>query len=78
MPSRDARPGDDEHRRILDVAARLERGEDIPTISGQQHKMEISAKILAKADQIMRTGGNPDGIPFEQMLALIRERRGRA
>ena len=35
-------------------------------------------QMLAKAEQIMRTGGNPDAVPFEEMQALIRERQGRA
>jgi hypothetical protein len=45
VPSRDARITDAEHRRILDLVARMERGEDVPTISGEQHKAEISAKL---------------------------------
>jgi hypothetical protein len=35
-------------------------------------------RMLARAEQIQRSGGNPDGVPFEQMQALIRDRQGRA
>ncbi len=35
-------------------------------------------RMLAKAEQIMRSGGNPDAVPFDEMQALIRDRRGRA
>jgi len=34
-------------------------------------------RMLAKAEQIMRTGRNPDAAPFEDMQALIRQRLGR-
>ncbi|MBV9139816.1 MAG: hypothetical protein JO115_02640 [Pseudonocardiales bacterium] len=34
-------------------------------------------RLLAKAEQIMRTGGNPDAVPFEEMQALIRQRQTR-
>ncbi len=34
-------------------------------------------RMLAKAEQIMRTGRNPDAVPFEDMQALIRQRLGR-
>ncbi len=34
-------------------------------------------RMLAKAEQIMRTGHNPDAAPFEDMQALIRQRLGR-
>ena len=37
---------------------------------GSHHRM------LAKAEQIMRTGRNPDAAPFEDMQALIRHRLG--
>jgi hypothetical protein len=33
--------------------------------------------MLAKAEQIMRTGRNLDAVPFEDMQALIRQRLGR-
>ena len=35
------------------------------------------SRILAKAEQIMRTGCNPDAASFEDMQALIRQRLGR-
>lgn len=34
-------------------------------------------RMLAKAELITRTGGNPDAVPFEDMQALIRKRQGR-
>lgn len=33
-------------------------------------------RILAKADQILRTGHNPDAASFEDMQALIQQRLG--
>ncbi len=34
-------------------------------------------RMLGKAEQIMRTGTNPDAVPFEDMMALIEQRLGR-
>ena len=34
-------------------------------------------RMVAKAEQIMRTGHNPDAVSFEDMQALIRQRLGR-
>ncbi|MGH4008576.1 MAG: DUF6247 family protein [Pseudonocardiaceae bacterium] len=34
-------------------------------------------RMLAKADQIMRTGRNPDAVSFEDMQVLIRQRLSR-
>jgi hypothetical protein len=34
-------------------------------------------RVLAKAEQILRTGHNPDGRPIEGLTALIAERIGR-
>lgn len=34
-------------------------------------------RMLGKAEQITRTGGNPDAAPFEEMQALIRQRQVR-
>ncbi len=39
------RQGAAEHRRMLDQAARLQRGEDVPTVPGQVHKAEINARL---------------------------------
>ena len=33
------------HRRMLDQAARLERGDEIPTVPGHVHKAEINARL---------------------------------
>lgn len=33
------------HRRMLDQAARLQRGEDVPTVPGHIHKAEINARL---------------------------------
>jgi hypothetical protein len=32
-------------------------------------------RMLSKAEQILRTGGNPDAVPFEKMQALIHQRQ---
>lgn len=32
-------------------------------------------RVLAKAEQITRMGANPDAVPFEEMVALVRRRR---
>ena len=34
-------------------------------------------RMLSKAEQILRTGGNPDAVPFEEMQALIHQRQAR-
>lgn len=39
------RQGIEAHRRMLDQAARLERGEDVPTMPGHIHKAEINARL---------------------------------
>jgi Family of unknown function (DUF6247) len=39
------RQGVEAHRRMLDVAARLQRGEDVPTVPGHVHKAEIDARL---------------------------------
>lgn len=39
------RQGAEAHLRMLDRVARLQRGEDVPTVSGQQHKAEISTRL---------------------------------
>jgi hypothetical protein len=39
------RQGADAHRRMLDQAARLERGEAVPTVPGHIHKAEINARL---------------------------------
>jgi len=33
------------HRRTLDLAARLQCGEDVPTVPGYVHKAEINARL---------------------------------
>lgn len=33
-------------------------------------------QMLARAEQIQHTGGNPDGVPYEDMLGLIAQRQG--
>jgi Family of unknown function (DUF6247) len=32
-------------------------------------------RMLSKAEQILRAGGNPDAVPFEEMPALIHQRQ---
>jgi hypothetical protein len=39
------RQGADAHRRMLDQAARLQRGEAVPTVPGHVHKAEINARL---------------------------------
>lgn len=39
------RQGVDVHRRMLEQAARLERGEDVPPVPGHIHKAEINARL---------------------------------
>lgn|SRR5512146_3221892 len=39
------RQGVEVHRRMLEQAARLERGEDVPTVPGHIHKAEINARL---------------------------------
>jgi hypothetical protein len=34
-------------------------------------------RMLGRAEQILRTGQNPDAVPFEDMQALIAQRQGR-
>jgi hypothetical protein len=34
-------------------------------------------RMLAKAEQIMRAGGNPDGVPYEELQALIQDLQSR-
>ena len=34
-------------------------------------------RLLTKADQISRTGSNPDAAPYDELQALIRQRLGR-
>jgi hypothetical protein len=34
-------------------------------------------RMLSKAEQILRAGGNPDAVPFEEMQALVHQRRVR-
>jgi hypothetical protein len=33
------------HRRVLEQVARLERGDDVPTVPGHLHEAEINAKL---------------------------------
>jgi len=33
-------------------------------------------RLMAKADQILSTGGNPDAVPAEEMRAIIAQRLG--
>ncbi|MGH3870043.1 MAG: DUF6247 family protein [Pseudonocardiaceae bacterium] len=39
------RQGSEAHRRMLDRVARLQRGEEVPTVPGQVHKAEINARL---------------------------------
>jgi hypothetical protein len=39
------RQGADSQRRMLEQAARLQRGEDVPTVPGSVHKVEINTRL---------------------------------
>jgi len=39
------RQGIEAHRRMLDQVARLERGEDVPTVPGHVHRAAINARL---------------------------------
>lgn len=39
------RQGAASHRRMLDQVARLQRGDDVPTVPGHIHKAEINARL---------------------------------
>jgi hypothetical protein len=39
------RQGAAAHRRMLDQVARLQRGDDVPTVPGHIHKAEINARL---------------------------------
>ena len=39
------RQGAAAHRRMLDQAAGLQRGDDVPTVPGYIHKAEINARL---------------------------------
>jgi hypothetical protein len=39
------RQGAAAHRKMLDQVARLQRGEDVPTVPGYVHKAEINARL---------------------------------
>lgn len=43
----------------------------------QRQGPEAHRRMLDKAAEILRTGGNPTGVPAEEVLALIRERLDR-
>ena len=47
------------------------------TVSMETREPGSYYRMLGKAEQIMRTGGNADAVPFEEMQALIRQRHVR-
>ncbi|HYS42212.1 MAG TPA: DUF6247 family protein [Pseudonocardiaceae bacterium] len=70
------------------VLDRVKQSQDLNNVHSLLHKWRHIAyqemrdpgsyyRMLAKVEQIQRSGGNPDGVPFEQMQALIRDRQGR-
>ncbi len=76
---------DHEWQVVLD---RVKQSQDLNNVHSLLHKWRHIAyqemrdpgsyyRMLAKVEQIQRSGGNPDGVPFEQMQALIRDRQGR-
>lgn len=76
---------DHEWKLVLD---RVKESQDLTGLHALLNKWQHTAyleqrdpgayyRMLAKAEQITRTGSNPDAVPFEDMLELIRERQGR-
>lgn len=47
------------------------------TVVQERREPGSRSRMLAKAEQILRTGKNPDAASFEEMQALIRARLGR-
>lgn len=39
------RQGPHAHQRMLDQVARLQNGQDVPTVSGQEHKAQINTRL---------------------------------
>jgi hypothetical protein len=77
---------DREWRIVLD---RVKQSQDLTDLHELLNKWQHTAymesrepgsyyRMLGKAEQILRAGGNPEAVPFEDMLALIRQRQGRA
>jgi hypothetical protein len=59
--------------RVLDVLRNYHR---IAWLTRQQGP-EAHRRMLNKAAEIIRTGGNPEGVPVEEVRALINRRLGR-
>lgn len=70
------------------VLERVKESQDLTDLHALLNKWQHTAyleqreagayyRMLAKAEQITRTGGNPDAVPFEDMQELIRNRLGR-
>jgi Family of unknown function (DUF6247) len=47
------------------------------TAYAEMHDPGSYYRMLGKAEQILRAGGNQDAVPFEEMQALIRQRQVR-
>ncbi|MPZ00549.1 MAG: hypothetical protein GEU97_21735 [Actinophytocola sp.] len=70
------------------VLDRVKQSQDLTDLHALLNKWQHTAyleqrdpgayyRMLAKAEQITRAGGNSDAVPFEDMQALIRKRQGR-
>jgi hypothetical protein len=59
--------------RVLDVLRAYHR---IAWLTRQQGP-EAHRRMLDKAAEIQRTGGNPDAVPIEEIRVMIRKRLGR-
>lgn len=59
--------------RVLDVLRTYHR---IATLTQRQGR-QAHRRMLDKVAEIQRTGRNPDGVPFEEVRALIDQRLGR-
>jgi len=75
---------DGEWRVVLERVVRSQDLADLRELLDKWHRIAYQEmcepgsyrRMLAKAERILRAGGNPDAVPFEETQALIRERLG--
>jgi hypothetical protein len=65
------RQGAEAHRRMLDQAARLERGEEISAIPGHVHKAEVAARLgqwdVYSYEIVSEASGQVEGLPLSAL-----------
>jgi hypothetical protein len=68
----------DEAKRTMDLSRVLDVLRNYHRIAWMTHRqgMQAHRRMLDKAAEITRTGGNPTGVPIEDVRALIDERLG--